>query len=202
MKLLVATRNRHKLDEIRAILDLPGLVLIGADDVPGLPDVEEDAPTFEGNACKKAQTLAHAGGCWTLADDSGLEVDALHGEPGVHSARYAGTQGDTPANNARLLRELTGQTDRRARFRCVLALASPDGGVRTVEGRCEGRILDAPRGANGFGYDPLFVPDGYGQTFAELPAGTKNRISHRAAALRRAMAEWGGNLSDLTPGRV
>lgn len=202
MKLLVASRNRHKLDEIRAILDVPGLVLVGADDVPGLPDVEEDAPTFEGNACKKAQTLARAAGCWALADDSGLEVDALHGAPGVHSARYAGAPGDTPANNAKLLQALAGQANRRARFRCVLALASPAGGVRTVEGRCEGRILDAPRGLNGFGYDPLFVPDGCEQTFAELPAAAKNRISHRARALRRAMAEWSRSLSGLTPGLV
>ena len=195
MQLLVATRNPHKLSEIRAILALPGLVLIGADEVPGLPDVEEDAGTFEGNAIKKARTLAEAGGLWTLADDSGLEVDALGGAPGVHSARYAGVQGDTPANNAKLLRALAGAADRRARFRCVLALAAPDGRTWTVEGRCEGSVLETPRGDRGFGYDPLFVPDGRRQTFAEMDAADKNRISHRSRALARAAAAWGGLLS-------
>ena len=192
MKLLIATRNHHKLEEIRAILAVPGLELIGADEVPGLPEVEEDAPTFEGNAILKARALARAGGCWAMADDSGLEVDALGGSPGVHSARYAGAAASTPANNAKLLRELTGVVDRRAQFRCVLALCAPDGRIWTVEGRCEGSILEAPRGVNGFGYDPLFVPDGYEQTFAELPASVKNGMSHRGRALQCAMAEWGG----------
>ena len=191
MNLLIATRNRHKLEEIRAILKVPGLKLVGADEVPGLPEVEEDAPSFEGNAIKKARTLALASGCWTLADDSGLEVDALDGAPGVISARYAGPEASTPANNARLLKELTGVTDRRARFRCVLALCAPDGRAWTVEGRCEGRMLEAPRGANGFGYDPLFVPEGHEQTFAELPASVKNGMSHRGQALQRAVAAWG-----------
>jgi XTP/dITP diphosphohydrolase len=194
MKLLIATRNHHKLEEIRAILDIPGLELTGADQVPGLPEVEEDAPTFEGNAIKKARTLALAAGCWTLADDSGLEVDALHGAPGVRSARYAGPEASTPANNARLLRELEGVADRRARFRCVLALCAPDGRAWTVEGRCEGTILEAPRGLCGFGYDPLFVPEGQTQTFAELAPGIKNRLSHRGRALQRAVAEWGAML--------
>ena len=194
MKLLIATRNRHKLEEIRAILNLPGLELVGADEVPGLPEVEEDAPTFEGNAIKKARTLALASGCWTLADDSGLEVEALGGAPGVISARYAGLEASTPANNAKLLRELDGVTDRRARFRCVLALCAPDGRSWTVEGRCEGWMLESPRGANGFGYDPLFVPEGHSQTFAELPSGVKNGMSHRGRALQCAVAEWGGRL--------
>jgi XTP/dITP diphosphohydrolase len=196
MQLLVATRNAHKLQEIRAILNLPGLALSGADEVPGLPEVDEDAPTFEGNALKKARTLAAASGRWTLADDSGLEVDALGGAPGVISARYAGPEASTPANNAKLLRALDGVKNRRARFRCVLALCAPDGRTWTVEGRCEGKILEAPRGAQGFGYDPLFVPDGYEQTFAELAGGVKNRISHRAVALQRAVAEWNSMLRD------
>jgi len=195
MKLLIATRNRHKLEEIRAILNLAGLELVGADDVPGLPEVEEDAPTFDGNAIKKARMLAQASGCWTLADDSGLEVESLGGAPGVLSARYAGPEASTPANNAKLLRELTDVTNRRARFRCVLALCAPNGRIWTVEGRCEGRILEAPRGLNGFGYDPLFLPDGHDQTFAELPAGVKNGISHRGRALQRAVGEWGGLLA-------
>jgi XTP/dITP diphosphohydrolase len=190
MKLLVATRNHHKLREIREILDLPGVELIGADEVYGLPEVEEDAPTFEGNAIKKARELARAGNCWTLADDSGLEVDALQGAPGVHSARYAGPAADTAANNAKLMQALAGVADRRARFRCVLALCSPYGKVWTVEGACEGRILEAPRGAQGFGYDPLFVPEGEDRTFAELDAGSKNRLSHRGRALQLAAAAW------------
>ena len=194
MKLLIATRNRHKLEEIRAILGLPGLELIGADEVPGLPDVEEDAPTFEGNAGKKARTLALASGLWALADDSGLEVDALGGAPGVISARYAGAAASTPATNEKLLRELAGVADRRARFRCVLALCSPEGCVWTVDGRCEGRILETPRGTNGFGYDPLFVPEGQTQTFAELPASVKNAMSHRGRALQRAVATWADRL--------
>lgn len=195
MKLLVATRNHHKLAEIRAILALPGVSLLGADEVPGLPEVEEDAPTFEGNAIKKARALCDASGLWALADDSGLEVDALNREPGVYSARYAGKQGDTPANNAKLLRRMEGVHDRRARFRCALALAAPDGRTWTVDGRCEGRIVEAPRGNRGFGYDPLFVPDGHTRTFAELPNEEKNRLSHRGNALRRAAQEWVGLLS-------
>ena len=201
MKLLLATRNLHKLAEIRAILRIPGLETIAADEVPGLPEVEEDAPTFEGNACKKARTLAQAGGLWTLADDSGLEVDALGGAPGVRSARYAGVQGDTPANNAKLLRRMEGLADRRARFRCVLALAAPDGRAWTVEGTCAGRLLESPRGGRGFGYDPLFVPDGCEQTFAEMEPEAKNRISHRAAALRQAAAAWRDRLAPDVTGR-
>lgn len=192
MKLLVATRNPHKLIEIRQILSAPGLELIGADAFPGLPrEVVEDAPTFEGNALLKARALAQAGRCWTLADDSGLEVDALGGAPGVLSARYAGPSAGAADNNAKLLRALQGVTDRRARFRCVMALVAPDGRTWTVDGRCEGRILEELRGREGFGYDPLFVPDGQVLTFAELPAGVKNRLSHRGAALRQAMQEWG-----------
>jgi XTP/dITP diphosphohydrolase len=190
MKLLVATRNHHKLREIREILHLPGVALVGADEVPGLPEVAEDAPTFEGNAIKKALVLAKASGCWTLADDSGLEVEALQGAPGVHSARYAGPAASTPANNAKLLQALDGVKDRRARFRCVLALCSPQGESWTVEGRCEGRILEAPQGAQGFGYDPLFVPDGHAQSFAELSAACKNQLSHRGQALQRAVTVW------------
>ena len=195
MKLLVATRNRHKLAEIRAILGLPGVELVGADEIPRLPDVVEDAPTFEGNALKKACTLCRASGLWTLADDSGLEVDALGGAPGVHSARYAGAPASYSANNAKLLAALAGAADRRARFRCVLALCAPDGRTWMVEGRCEGRINNQPRGAGGFGYDPLFVPDGHDSTFAELPAAVKNGLSHRGMALRQAKVAWHALLS-------
>jgi XTP/dITP diphosphohydrolase len=191
MKLLIATRNRHKLDEIQRIFALPSLTLVAADDVPGLPeDVVEDADTFEGNALKKARELCAASDLWTLADDSGLEVAALDNAPGVFSARYAGEPCSVPANNAKLLRALAGVEDRRARFRCAIALCAPDGRSWTVDGSCAGHILRAARGANGFGYDPLFVPDGHDQTFAELDAATKNRISHRGHALRRAAEAW------------
>lgn len=191
MKVLVATRNRHKLEEIRQIFALPGLELVAADEVPGLPeDVVEDAETFEGNALKKARELCRASGMWTLADDSGLEVAALDNAPGVYSARYAGEPCSYPANNAKLLRELAGATDRRARFRCVIALCAPDGREWTAEGSCPGLIIRETRGANGFGYDPLFVPDGHEKTFAELDGDVKNRLSHRGNALRRAAAAW------------
>jgi XTP/dITP diphosphohydrolase len=191
MKLLVATRNRHKLEEIRQIFALPGLELLAADEVPGLPeDVVEDADTFEGNALKKARELGLASGLWTLADDSGLEVAALDNAPGVYSARYAGEPCSYPANNAKLLRELAGAADRRARFRCAIALRAPDGREWAVDGSCSGRIIHEARGSNGFGYDPLFVPGGYDSTFAELDGPTKNSLSHRGHALRRAAAEW------------
>ena len=182
-----ATRNDHKLREIREILSIPGLALVGAVDVPGLPDVEEDGATFEANARKKAVELARLAGMWTLADDSGLEVDALGGAPGVFSARYAGEPVDYAANNRKLLRALDGAADRRGRFRCVIALSDAAGTCECVEGACPGAIAAAPRGTHGFGYDPVFVPDGFTETFAELPSATKNRLSHRANALKHAV---------------
>ena len=194
MKLVIATRNRHKLDELRALLVAPGLDLRSALDFPDVPDVVEDGDTFEANAVKKAEALCRATGLWALGDDSGLEVDALGGAPGVRSARYSGEPTDYARNNAKLLRELAGRADRAARFRCVIALARPGEPTLTVEGRCEGRIEHAPRGAQGFGYDPLFVPEGSTRTFAELPAEEKHAISHRGRALRRAREEWGALL--------
>lgn len=191
MKLLLSTRNVHKLTEIRAIFDVSGLALVALDDFGELPEVAEDADTFAGNAIKKAVTLAKLTHLWTLADDSGLEVDALGGAPGVWSARYAGEPVSYQANNAKLLQELEGVTDRRARFRCVIALSDPYGEARTVDGTCEGRIISELRGREGFGYDPLFVPDGHAETFAEMPAALKNRISHRARALAAAREAWG-----------
>jgi XTP/dITP diphosphohydrolase len=190
MQLLIATRNRHKLDEIRAIFRVKGLELASAADFPQAPEVVEDGDTFEANAVKKAVALARATGLWTLADDSGLEVDALGGAPGVISARYAGEPVDPAANNRKLLLALSGRSDRRARFRCAIALASPSGTARTVLGDCEGAIALGPRGDGGFGYDPLFVPAGHQETFAEMDAGRKNLISHRGRALEKAAAAW------------
>lgn len=191
MKLLVATRNPGKLREIRAIFRLPGVELTGADECPGLPaEIDENAPTFEGNALAKARACCAATGLWTLADDSGLEVTALGGAPGVRSARYAGTPCDHAANNRRLLRELAGTPDRRARFRCVLALCAPDGRHWLAEGRCEGTIAETPQGDGGFGYDPLFIPEGCRRTFAAMAPEEKNRLSHRSRALAAAAAAW------------
>lgn len=190
MKLLIASRNHHKLTEIRAIFNLPGLEVVGAHEIAGLPEVIEDGKTFQANAVKKAVSLALATRLWSLADDSGLEVEALNGEPGVQSARYAGEPVSYAANNAKLLRLLENQENRVARFICVVALASPSGRAQLVEGICQGRILCESRGEQGFGYDPLFVPDNYEQTFAQMDAALKNQISHRAMALKRAMQMW------------
>ena len=195
MNLVLATRNQHKLQEIRDIFQLPGLEVVSAFDFPDVPEVVEDGETFEANAIKKAVTLAKATGLWALADDSGLEVDALNGAPGVYSARYAGEPVSYPANNRKLLRELQNASNRRARFRCVIALSSPKGGARTVDGRCEGVIAREEHGEKGFGYDPLFIPEGHEQTFAEMEAAAKNAISHRGRALAKAREKWAGVLA-------
>ncbi|MFA7159309.1 MAG: RdgB/HAM1 family non-canonical purine NTP pyrophosphatase [Kiritimatiellia bacterium] len=195
MKLLVASRNKHKLEEIRAIFSLPGLEISGACEVSGLPEVVEDGASFHANAVKKAVTLAMASHLWTIADDSGLEVDALGGAPGVRSARYAGGHADYEANNAKLLRELAGISLRSARFWCVVAMSSPSGRAQMVEAKCEGLITGEPRGRGGFGFDPLFIPAGYSQTFAEMNSALKNSISHRGLAFQLAKEKWSFVLS-------
>ena len=195
MKLLIATRNRHKLEEIKAIFGLPSLELMSAADFPDLPDIIEDGATFEANAIKKAVTLSLIAHLWTLADDSGLEVAALSGEPGVRSARYAGEPVDYGANNRKLLNAMAAKENRAARFRCAIALSSPSGRAQVVEGQCEGTIAHEPHGDNGFGYDPLFIPKGHSRTFAEMSADLKNSMSHRGAALRRAGEAWGSILA-------
>jgi len=220
--LLIATRNRHKVEEIRAILG-GQFQFITLNDFPAAPKVVEDADTFAGNATKKAVELAkwfasdsrftiHDSRAFVLADDSGLEVDALNGAPGVHSARFAALDKSENShdadNNGKLLRLLKNvPAERRtARFRCVIAFvpvphgeiesASPvcyvDGlDVSTFDGACEGKIIFEPRGQNGFGYDPLFVPDGFTQTFAELGEAVKNQLSHRAKALQKLRQHLG-----------
>ena len=184
---LAATGNPHKLAELEEILTAAGIALVAPAAVGWDAAVEEDAPTLEGNARKKAEAGLAASGLPTLADDTGLFVDALDGAPGVWSARYAGEAQDAAANCAKLLRALDGvpAAGRTAAFRCVIALADPEDGVLTFEGIVRGRILDAPRGEGGFGYDPLFVPDGETRSFAEMPAGEKHGISHRGRALAR-----------------
>lgn len=190
MKLLIATRNRHKLEEIQAILQAPEYELVCLADFPHIPEIEEDGTTIISNAVKKAVTGALATKLWSMADDTALEVEALNGRPGVLSSRYAGTPVNYEANNAKLLRELAGVTNRRAIFRCVIALANPSGYTQIVEGECHGTIVNSPSGTGGFGYDPLFIPDGYTQTFAEMNAELKNNISHRAIALQKAKEKW------------
>jgi len=185
--LLFASTNSGKLREVRAILfELP-LRLQTLEAYPEFPPAVEDGETFEANARKKALHYAQRAGTWTLADDSGLEVDALGGDPGVHSARFAGPDANDAANNALLIHKLVGvpESKRTARFRCVMALADPREAVAVAEGAVEGIIHDAPRGANGFGYDPHFYVPRLGMTTAELPPETKNRISHRGQALAR-----------------
>lgn len=190
-ELVVATRNRGKLKEISSLLAVAGIRVVGLEAFPDLPEVEEDGATFAANAVKKAETIARLTGRACLADDSGLVVEALGGEPGVHSARYAGVQGDDAANNARLLRELAAvpHAGRGAAFCCTMALCRPGLATECFVGRVEGAILDVPRGSGGFGYDPLFLVDGYDLTMAELPLEEKNRISHRGQALRLVVAE-------------
>lgn len=195
MKLVIATQNPKKLKELKTLLNLPGVELICALDLPDAPEILEDGVDFHENAIKKAATLARLTKCWALGDDSGLEVDALNGAPGVHSARYAGEPVKYSANNKKLLHALLGESNRKARFRCVIALASPDGEARCVEGTCEGVITEALRGRKGFGYDPLFQPTGYSQTFAEMDSAEKNLISHRGKALAQAKQAWGALLA-------
>jgi XTP/dITP diphosphohydrolase len=186
MKILLATGNKHKAREITQILGGPGLDFLTLEDFPGLPEVVEDGATIEANARKKAVETARATGQWCLADDTGLEVEALGGAPGVHAARYAGPGCRFADNIAKLLRELSGVEGprRRAAFRCVMVLASPTEKIWTAEGRLDGVITEAPAGEGGFGYDPVFLVPELGRTLAELSAEEKNRISHRGRALQ------------------
>lgn len=186
--LVLATRNPHKVDEISDLLSGVELAVLSFRDFPDLPDVEEDGETLEENAVKKAASVARATGLPSLADDTGLEVDALHGAPGVVSARYAGPGATYDENNRKLLSALAGVplSRRTASFRCVVALAVPGEAIRTVEGRTNGVILEEPRGRGGFGYDPVFLPDNHTRTYAEMSASEKNAVSHRGKAVRSA----------------
>jgi XTP/dITP diphosphohydrolase len=183
-KLLVATHNRGKIVEYRALLhDLP-LAVTWLNEQGVTEDVEETGATFSENACLKAEAYARLTGLWTWADDSGLEVDALGGRPGVYSARYGGPGLTDVDRYRRLLDDLAGTApeERTARFRCVVALAMPSGPIYTAEAAIEGLIADAPRGDHGFGYDPVFFIPDYQRTMAELDPALKNRISHRSRA--------------------
>jgi XTP/dITP diphosphohydrolase len=186
LKVVVASRNRGKLREIIPLLAGLDFELVTIDDVAPHAELREDAATFEDNAFAKARQAAQATGLPAIADDSGLEVDALDGAPGVYSARYAGLPSDDARNNAKLLAALRDvAAPRRARFRCVAAFVDLGAGVELARsGDCAGEILAQPRGDMGFGYDPLFLVPALGRTMAELPLDEKNGLSHRAAAFR------------------
>lgn len=188
VELVLATHNKGKVRELAELLVGSGFKVLSLQDYPELPEVEEDGDTFEANAIKKARQIARATGKLALADDSGLEVDYLDGAPGVYSARFAGPARDDAENNRKLLRLLDGvpAAKRTARFCCVVAVATPDGRVKTARGTCEGIIGTEPAGDSGFGYDPLFYVPEYDQTFGQLDLSIKNRISHRGRAFAAA----------------
>ena len=201
MKLVFATRNRGKVKELRQMVPNQGLELLTLADLPKIPEVEEDRDTFAGNAIKKATEIMQVTGLPALADDSGLEVDALDGAPGVYSARYAGEHASDEDRVRLLLKNLEGlpEEKRTARFRCVVAFVEPNtpDKVKLCRGFCEGIILEAPRGHNGFGYDPVFFSPDLGMTFAQAAAESKNRISHRGQAMQemaRHLRSWIGGL--------
>ncbi len=186
-KIILATGNRHKVEEITALLGELPIKVTSLKEYPQVVMPEEDRDTFAGNAAKKAEAVSRATGEITLADDSGLEVEALNGRPGVLSARYAGVDGNDEANNELLLRELKDvpPEKRRAKFTCAIAVTVPGNKTYIVEKSCSGFITTRRRGSGGFGYDPLFYFEPAGLTFAEMPAEEKNKISHRGKALRR-----------------
>lgn len=202
LHVLIGSNNRGKLRELQQLLrDLPGLRLLTLADFPELPEVEETGETMRQNAALKAQQLARASGLWTLADDSGLEVDKLNGAPGVRSRRYASSTANDADNNRKLLGALheVPWEARQARFRCVIAYCGKHEASEPIffEGVCEGRIALRAKGQHGFGYDPLFIPEGYAQTFAELGSDIKQRISHRARALAQLRAHLRQQLAEL-----
>ena len=186
-KVVIASRNEHKIDEMRRILNEAGLSLdlVGIQEFPDLPDVDETGTTFAENALLKAREICAFTGIPAIADDSGLCVDALGGMPGIFSARWAGTNGNDLANLQLLLAQISHVApDRRtASFRCAAAIVMPSGAEEVVEGIMRGRIIDTPRGTNGFGYDPIFIAEGYSLTTAEMDSASKDAISHRGLAI-------------------
>ncbi|HTZ17711.1 MAG TPA: XTP/dITP diphosphatase [Dissulfurispiraceae bacterium] len=187
MEIVLATRNKNKIEEISRMLNGMDIKLLTLDDFPNCPEVVEDSDTFEGNALKKAVAITRCTNKAAVSDDSGLEVYELHGAPGVMSARYAGIEADDNANNNKLLAEMKDLTleKRRGRFVCVIALAYPHGEINIFEGIVEGRINEFPVGTKGFGYDPLFCPQGSNKSFGQMSPGEKDEISHRSIALRK-----------------
>ena len=186
MKILAATGNQHKVKEFRQILGPLGFEVLSTEDVGELPEVDETGSTFEENAILKARAIAEFCNMPVLADDSGLEVFSLDGAPGIYSARYAGEDATNEERMEKLLGELSDIADRSARFVCVIAIAGPEALYGVSEGEVRGLIATSPKGANGFGYDPIFLPDGDCRSFAEMTAAEKDAISHRARALTAA----------------
>ena len=186
MKLVLATRNKGKIVELQRIIAevMPEVELIGTDSFPNLDDVEETEDSFIGNALLKAHAVAKATGLPAIADDSGLSVNALNGAPGIFSARYAGTHGDDLANLNKVLKNMDGELDRSAAFHCAAAFAKPDGFELVVEEKLSGRLTTTPIGESGFGYDPIFIPDGFEITTAQMNPALKDQISHRGMAFR------------------
>ena len=193
--IVIASRNEHKIEEIRRLLAGLDVDVLSLKDYPDAPEVDEDGAAFQDNALKKARVLARFPGLTALADDSGLEVDSLGGQPGVRSARFAGETASDAENNRKLLRCLAEvpSEERQAQFRCVIALVSRTGAESLVEGTCQGVIIEEERGSGGFGYDPLFLLPHLGKTFAELSMEEKNELSHRGKALQQVLPivqEW------------
>nr|WP_294708481.1 XTP/dITP diphosphatase [uncultured Fusobacterium sp.] len=196
MKIFLATGNKHKIDEIKAIFkNVKDIEILSIKDGIEIPEVVEDGDTFEANSAKKALEIAKFTGMITIADDSGLCVDALNGEPGVYSARYSGEGATDASNNAKLIKNLQGIENRKAHFVSVITLGKPDGRAYSFRGEVEGEIIDIPRGDTGFGYDPHFYVAEYGKTLAEMPE-MKNVISHRANALKKLEVELEDILKD------
>lgn len=187
-RLIVATRNAHKTAEIRSMLG-GKFEVVDATAFPHFPEIEETGTTFLENAQLKAEGISRLIDGWVLSDDSGLEVDALDGAPGVWSSSFGGEEGNNEKNNARLMKEMAGRTDRGARFRCTMVLARDGREQANFSGAVEGTIIDAPRGSEGFGYDPLFIPAGFDRTFSELGDDVKNTLSHRSRALKQ-ITDW------------
>lgn len=194
MKLVFATNNKHKLDEVRKITSHHSVEIVSLAEINCFDDIPETADTLEGNALQKAHYIQEKFGLNCFADDTGLEVEALNNAPGVYSARYAGPGHDSEANMKKLLHEMEGKENRKARFRTVIALVW-NGKTYTFDGIVNGTITTTKRGENGFGYDPIFIPEGYEQTFAELGNDIKNQISHRAKAVEK-LDEFLTQLSD------
>ena len=186
-EIVLASRNPNKIEELRELLSLPDLRVLSTADFPELEEVDEDALTLEGNALKKAYYVAMVTGLPSLADDTGLEVSALNGAPGVYSARYAGEQASYDDNVEKLLSEMEDIEQRNAQFRTVVAFVDADKHW-IFEGVCTGQISRYRKGVKGFGYDPIFIPDGFEQSFAEMGSEHKNSISHRGLAMKEAMA--------------
>lgn len=191
-RLIIATRNTHKTAEIRSMVG-DRFEIVDATEFPTFPEIEETGTTFLENARLKAEGISRVITGWVLSDDSGLEVDALAGAPGVWSSSYGGEEGNHAKNNARLILEMEGKEDRRARFRCTMVLACDGAELANFSGTVEGRLVESLQGSGGFGYDPLFVPEGHQHSFAELGDTIKNTLSHRARALAGVIAFLAGN---------